>query len=127
VNAFDHLGKQRNVVVSTYRRDGSTVSTPVHVVVNGDHAYFRTWSTSGKAKRLRRDPHLEIAPSRFFGKKTGPDVRAVARLLDGEEARTVARLLADKYPLLQGRLVPLAHRLRKYDTVHYELTESARP
>jgi hypothetical protein len=32
--------------------------------------------------------------------------------------------LAKKYPILQGRLVPLAHRLRHFDTVHYELSAS---
>lgn len=35
--------------------DGSAVPTAVNVVVSGIQASFRTWSTSGKAKRLRRD------------------------------------------------------------------------
>ncbi len=121
---FDDLATKRNVVVTTYKRDGSAVATAVNVVVRGDQAYFRTWSTSGKAKRLRRDPRVLIAPSTARGKPTGPAIQASARLLGSEEEQPIREALAKKYPLLQGRLVPLAHRLRHYGTVHYELTAS---
>jgi uncharacterized protein len=119
---FDDLRDQRAVVVTTFRRNGEGVPTAVNVAVDGAHAFIRTWSTSGKAKRLGRDPRLEIAPSNLRGKLTGPARAAVARRLEGEEARSAARLIEAKYPLLQGRLVPWAHRLRHYQTVHYELS-----
>jgi uncharacterized protein len=124
MGAFDDLAGKKNVVVTTYKRDGTAVPTAVHVVVLGEHAYFRTWSTSGKAKRLRRNPQVLIAPSTARGKPTGPAVTAAARLLEPEEEQPVRQALVKKYPLLQGRLVPLAHRLRHYNTVHYELTAS---
>jgi uncharacterized protein len=124
VGAFDDLATKRNIVVTTYKRDGTTVPTTVNVVVAGDHAYFRTWSTAGKAKRLRRDPRLLIAPSTARGKPTGPAIPATARLLGPEEERPISQALAEKYPVLQGQLVPLAHRLRHYSTVHYEVTAS---
>ena len=124
VGAFDDLAEKRNVVVTTYKRDGSTVDTAVNVVVEGEHAYFRTWSTSGKAKRIRRDPRLLIAPSTARGKAIGPAVAATARLLEADEEQPIRSALGKKYPLLQGQLVPLAHRLRHYITVHYELTRS---
>ena len=122
MGAFDYLAKQRNVVVTTYKRNGSAVPTAVNVVVDGEHAYFRTWSTSGKAKRLRRDPRVLIAPSNARGRPTGAPVSATARLLEPDEEAPISRALAKKYPVLQGRLVPLAHRLRHYTTVHCELT-----
>jgi len=124
VGTFDDLTTKRNVVVTTYKRDGSSVPTTVSVVVHGDHAYFRTWSTAGKAKRLRRDPRVLIAPSTFRGKPTGPAIPATGRLLAPAEEQPIRQALAKKYPLLQGQLVPLAHRLRHYSTVHYELTAS---
>jgi PPOX class probable F420-dependent enzyme len=121
---FDNLAAKRTVVVTTYKRDGSVVPTAVNVVVSGDHAYFRTWSTSGKAKRLRHDTRVLIAPSTTRGKPTGPAIPATARLLGPDEEGATRQALARKYPILQGRLVPLAHRLRHYNTVHYELTTS---
>jgi uncharacterized protein len=121
---FDSLSKQKNVVVTTYKRDGTGIPTAVNVVVKGDHAYFRTWATSGKAKRLRRDSRVLIAPSNGRGKPTGPAVSATARLLGPEEEEPIRDALAKKYPVLQGRVVPVFHRLRHLDTVHYELTLS---
>jgi PPOX class probable F420-dependent enzyme len=121
---FDHLARQKTVVVTTYKRDGTGVPTAVHVVVDGDHAYFRTWTTSGKARRLRRDPRLQIAPSNGRGTPTGPELSATARLLSPGEEQPIRAAMAKKYPLLQGRVVPLIHRLRHLDTIHYELTLS---
>ena len=48
-------------------------------------------------------------------------VPARARQLDGDEAARASRLLARKHRLLHGVLVPLAHRLRGYRTVYFEL------
>jgi uncharacterized protein len=124
VGAFDGLATQRTVVVSTYKRDGTGIPTAVSVIVSGDYAYFRTWSTSGKAKRLRRETRVLIAPSTIRGKPTGSAIAATARLLGPDEEGGIREALAKKYPVLHGRLVPLVHRLRHYTTVHYELTAS---
>jgi PPOX class probable F420-dependent enzyme len=111
-------------VVTTYKRDGTPVPTAVNVVVVGDHAYIRTWSSAGKAKRLGRDPRVLVAPSTARGKPTGPAVPATARLLTADEEDPVRQAFAKKYPFLQGRLVPWVHRRRHYTTVHYELTRT---
>lgn len=74
--AFDRFAAQKNVVLTTYRRNGTPVPTVVHIVVDGDRAYFRTPSTAGKVKRLRRNADVEIAPSTFGGKVVGPSMRA---------------------------------------------------
>jgi hypothetical protein len=67
---------------------------------------------------------VAIAPSTARGKPTGPAISATARLLAPDEVPVVRQALAKKYPILQGQLVPLAHRLRHYETVHYELSAS---
>ena len=109
------------ILLTTYRRDGTPVGTAVNVVVEADHAYFRTWDTSGKLKRLRNDPEVSIAPSTPGGRPTGPATKAYARILEGKEANHARRLLARKYPIMHGILVPLVHRLRGYTTMHVEL------
>ncbi|MBA3425097.1 MAG: PPOX class F420-dependent oxidoreductase [Rubrobacter sp.] len=113
--------RQWATLLTTYRRDGTPVGTPVSIVVEGDHAYFRTWATSGKMKRIRNNPEVEVAPSTALGKQTGPAIWGRVRLLKGDEAAHAARLLSRKHPVMHRFLVPMAHRLRGYETVHLEL------
>ncbi|MFL6143807.1 MAG: PPOX class F420-dependent oxidoreductase [Labedaea sp.] len=115
--------KQKTVLLTTFKRDGTGVGTPVSLVVEGDHAYFRTYDAAWKTKRLKNNPTVTVAPSTMRGRPTGEAVSARARLLDGAEARHAARLLAGKYRFLHGILVPLAHRMRSYRTLHYILTQ----
>jgi uncharacterized protein len=113
---------QKTVLLTTFKRNGTPVGTPVNLAVAGDHAYFRTPHPAGKAKRLKNNPSVTVAPSTLRGTPTGPAVTARARLLPGDEANRAARLLARKHPILHGLLVPLIHRIRGYRTLHYELT-----
>lgn len=120
---FERFRKQNTIVMTTFRRDGRPVHTPVSiaVAVDPDVAYVRTWNSSGKAKRLRNNPRVTIAPSSFRGKVTGEPIVATASLLSGEEAKQAARLLRRKHPLLHGLVVPLIHKLRRNVTQHYVL------
>jgi PPOX class probable F420-dependent enzyme len=113
--------RQRNVLLTTYRRDGTPKSTPVHIAVADGRAYFRTWETAWKMRRIRRNPDVTIAPSTARGVPTGPAISARARVLSGEEEATATRALTRKYPILHGVLIPCFHRLRGYRTVHCEL------
>ncbi len=98
------------------------MATPVNVVVSGDVAYFRTWSTSGKAKRLRHTPLVELQACGPRGKpKSSPKVAAVASLLQERPAQEAARALAHQHPLVHGLVVPRLHRLRGWTTQHYRL------
>jgi uncharacterized protein len=120
--AFDEYRRQRTVLLTTRKRDGTTVSAPVHIALGADgSAYVRTWSATGKAKRMHNFPQVWIAPCTTRGKVTGPPRQAFAVLLTGPEATVAAKALATKYPLLQGVLVPAFHRLTRKTTVHYEL------
>lgn len=125
-STLENLKKQKTVLLTSYRKDGSPVGTPVNVVVRGDNAYFRTYDKAFKAKRLARNPEVEIAPSTHRGKVTGPGTHGRVRLLTEEEAKPVRRLMARKHPFLQGFAVPLFHRMKRYRTLHYEVTLDCR-
>jgi PPOX class probable F420-dependent enzyme len=112
----------KTILLTTYKRDGTAVGTPVSVAFDGDRAYFRSWDKAWKTKRIRRDPSVQAAASTFRGKPTGPAIRARATLLDGEQARAAARALSRQHRVLQAIVVPTAHRLMRYRTMHYELT-----
>lgn len=120
--ALEPFVRQYTVLLTTYRRDGTPVGTPVNIAVDGDRAFVRTWDTAGKFKRIRNKPVVEIAPSTFRGTPTGPAIHARARVLSGDESAYAGQLLARKHPILQGLLVPLIHRLRGNTTIHFELT-----
>lgn len=128
VPAFEPFVRQRTVLLTTYRRDGTPVGTPVHIAVEGGRAFFRTWDTTWKLRRIRNNPVVEVAPSTVGGTPIGAAVRARARILAGDEAVHAARALARKYPILHGILIPLVHRLRHFRTMQIELrpTETAR-
>ncbi len=112
---------QKYVLLTTYRRDGTPVGTPVNIAVEGDRAFVRTWDTAWKVKRIRNNSEVEVAPSTLRGKPTGPAIRAHARILDGDESAYAGRAIARKHRILHGLLVPLVHRLRRNKTVHIEL------
>jgi len=121
---FAHMSRAKYIQLTTFRRDGTPVATPVHIAAEPgepDVAYFRTWDTTGKAKRLRHTPAVLVAPSTSRGRALGPAIRAEAHLLDGAASQHAARLLASKHPILHGRLIPWYHRHRGWVTQQYRL------
>lgn len=119
----NRLRKQRTVLLETRKRDGSWVATPVSVVVDDDgRVYFRTYDASGKHKRLRNFAQVRVAPATTVrGRPTGPASTATAHRVTGAREERARELLARKYPLLHGHLVPWEHRRRGWTTLHYEL------
>jgi uncharacterized protein len=110
---------ERCIALETRKRDGSWVTTPVNLVVDGDRVHFRTWSKSGKAKRLGNFPEVRFAGCDWRGRVHGPKMCGTARLLEGEEDRRVASSINRKYPVLQGIAVCYGHKLMRYRTQHY--------
>jgi PPOX class probable F420-dependent enzyme len=123
MNAIDSLGREKWVLLETRKRDGTWVGTPVSIVQDQTgRAYFRAYDASGKAKRLRNFPEVRVTASSARGKKRGATATGVTRLLGEDEALGVRKLLAKKYPILQGWLVPAMHKRKGWTTLHYELT-----
>jgi PPOX class probable F420-dependent enzyme len=122
-HTFDPIASAKTILLTTYRRDGTPVGTPVNVAVVGeDVAYIRTFDPSGKLKRMRRNAHVEVAPSTLRGRATGPAVAARARVLAGSESQVAATALAGKYPLTHGHVIPWYHRRKGLVTTQIELT-----
>jgi PPOX class probable F420-dependent enzyme len=121
VNRFDPLREARTVSLTTFRRDGTPVATPVSLVVDGDRALLRTYESSGKFKRLRTDPRVEVAPSSFRGTPLGPAIAARGRVICGPDAKRARSLIEAKHRVLHGLAVPLVHRLTGKRTVYLEL------
>ncbi len=117
----DTLQRRKTMALTTFKKHGTPVPTPVSVAVDGERIFFRTYAETWKAKRLRRNSFVEVTPSTFFGKRRGPTLPAQARLLADGEGAAARRALRRRHPFLQGMLVPLMHRLLRYTTLHYEI------
>ena len=88
----------RYISLTTFRRDGSEASTPVWVVSDdGKRLLVWTGADTWKAKRIRRDPRVLVAPSDYRGRELGPRREGRARLLGPEAAAIVVPLLRKKY------------------------------
>ncbi|WP_446218638.1 PPOX class F420-dependent oxidoreductase [Micromonospora sp. IBHARD004] len=123
--AWAPFTRQKTIVLTTFRRDGTPVATPVSIAVAGERAYVRSFERAWKTRRLRNNPRVAVAPSTTRGTPTGPAMEATARRLTGSEYDRASRALVRKHPMLHGVLVPLMHRLGRRKTgrtVHFELT-----
>jgi uncharacterized protein len=51
----------KTILLTTYRRDGTPVETPVSIAFEGGRAFFRSYDKAWKTKRLHNNPQVEIA------------------------------------------------------------------
>jgi uncharacterized protein len=97
---FPTLEGHKNINLTTFRKSGEPVTTPVWYVVRDGKLYVRTGAGSGKVKRIRNDPRVRLAPATVRGKRRGPESEARARILGpGEEelAEKAMKLLSRRY------------------------------
>lgn len=73
-------------MLTTFRRDGRAVPTPVGYGISADTLYFMTDPRTGKVKRLRHTPRVLLAPSTLRGAVTGPEVAGLATEITGADA-----------------------------------------
>ncbi|MEL0627279.1 PPOX class F420-dependent oxidoreductase [Salinibacterium amurskyense] len=64
---FSTLATETYVSVTTFRKSGEPVSTPVWVVAEGDRLLVTTAPSSGKVKRVRHTPRVEVTPCDMRG------------------------------------------------------------
>lgn len=98
---FHQLGREKYVELTTFRRNGDPVRTPVWVGAGRGDLLVFTAPDSGKVKRLRNDPRVELAPCGRRG-EVAPDVvrtpgRAVI-ITDPKEQSWASTRLAASYP-----------------------------
>ena len=91
------LGRERYLSITTFRRDESPVATPVWVVADSGRLYVWTGAQTGKAKRIRRNPAVLIAPCTARGTVTGPAVPAQAQVVPLATRPQVWPLFLAKY------------------------------
>jgi PPOX class probable F420-dependent enzyme len=106
----ERLGRGSYLLVTTFRKDGTPVPTPVWVGRDGDELIVWTQATAGKVKRVRNNPVVELAECDLRGKPRGETVKGTARILDSDGTEQGRRVLRKKYGLA-GRVTIGASKL----------------
>jgi PPOX class probable F420-dependent enzyme len=83
--------------LTSFRRDGTGVATPVWFVEADGRLLVETDAGSYKVRRIRRDPRVTIALCTATGRLRGTPVPAWAELLPDAEVAHLDRLMARKY------------------------------
>ena len=101
-STFDVLQINKYVSLESFRTNGQGVRTPVWFAADPVDAapktlYIYSTADSGKAKRIRRNSRVRIAPCDMRGHLLGDWIEARAEIVGGEEARRGIRLLKTKY------------------------------
>jgi uncharacterized protein len=99
---------QKYVSLTTFRKTGVGVQTPVWFGEEDGKLYVMTRSDMGKAKRIRNNQQVKVASCTIRGKVTGPEFAATARVLPQEEHQRARQTINRKYwmariPLIWAR------------------------
>jgi len=85
------------ISLTTFRKNGAGVPTPVWFGEDGDKLYVMTGSFSGKYKRIRSNPQVRVAACTIRGKIAGPQFTASARILPPAEHESARQAINRKY------------------------------
>ena len=109
--ALDRIGRGSHVSLTTFRRNGQAVPTPVGGLVQDGTLYVLTPPETGMVKRIRNNPQVTIAPCNMKGTVPAgaPTVGATARLLDPVETARVEEMMRRRF--FMYRLVHLLDRV----------------
>lgn len=126
------LAGEKYISLTTFKKDGTAVATPVWVVSDdGRRLLVWTGPDTWKVKRLRRDPRVVVAASDYRGRVRGESVEGVGRLLDIPQGSLVEPLLDRKYGLMRrllgvfNRLVRVVTRNQPEAAAYIEITDPA--
>ncbi|MFD7137094.1 PPOX class F420-dependent oxidoreductase [Streptomyces sp. NPDC059894] len=109
---LDTLAAGKYLLLTSHRKNGSPVATPVWVVRDGDTLGVWTAADSWKVKRIRARGDVLVGPCDVRGRPTGRQVPATAEVCDPETTARYRVLIARKYGLV-GRLSLWGSRLRR--------------
>src|SRR5258708_39084536 len=86
-------GKGHTTILTSFRRNGMGVGSPVGTVASRGKLYFMTAADTWKVKRLASNPRGTVAPGTFKGEALGPEIEGTARRRSGKELKRARDLL----------------------------------
>jgi PPOX class probable F420-dependent enzyme len=96
---------QKYILLTTFRKNGVGVATPVWFGEQDGKLYVMTRSDMAKTKRIGNNPQVLAAPCTIRGKVTGAEFAATARILPPEEHARARETINRKYWMARLPLV----------------------
>ena len=131
-HTFDALARATYISLTTFRRSGDAVPTPVWFALDSGTIYVESGPNSGKVKRARHTPRVTIAPCTINGKVTGPTLDGQARILfDPADIAVAQAALTRAYGLTRSlyygflNLLRVARRKPKIALTYLAITPSS--
>ena len=103
-NKLEPFLDQKYINLETYKKDGTSIRTPVWFVIDKNLIYVITRESTGKVKRLRNNQNVRIVPCSFKGEPKNEWVKGAAEKITGDEADKVIKLRKKKYGMF-ARLI----------------------
>ncbi|MFJ4653436.1 PPOX class F420-dependent oxidoreductase [Nocardia sp. NPDC088792] len=111
-NPFGPVGTAKYVSLTTFKKDGTPVSTPVWAALDNGKLYVWTETNTWKVKRIRRNPQVTLQPCDFRGKTHGEIVKGSALVLGDAGSENTRQLIKRKYGII-GQVIVLGSTLRR--------------
>lgn len=112
---FGQAGTAKYVQLTTFRKDGTPVATPLWAALDGDKLVMWTVTDSWKVKRIRRNPEVLVQACDARGKKAfGDIVKGTAEIQDAGGTERTRKAIAKKYGIL-GWITVKGSQLRRGD------------
>jgi len=117
---FSTLTRAQYIQLTTFRKTGVGVPTPVWFAISAGKVYVVTGASAGKLKRIRNNGRVTLAPCKSNGQVTGEAVEATASILTVTEQALANDALTRKYGWLY-RIFAGFQRLRRRQQVFIEI------
>ncbi len=112
------LSAAKYISLTTFKKDGAAVCTPLWFAESSGKLYFMTRNDSWKYKRIRNNPRVSVAPCTIRGTVTGAEIAGRVRILPADGWSAARAVLRRKYWLLY-----LPSWSRKNEFLEIELTD----
>ena len=112
MTTLGQLGSEKYVLLTTFRKNGNAVPTPLWAVPDGDGLAFWTPKDAAKLKRIRNNARVTVAACDVRGNPRGDALEATARIGTEADRLRVGDQLMKKYGIM-GRLTMWGSKLRR--------------
>ncbi|MBM4476301.1 PPOX class F420-dependent oxidoreductase [Rhodococcus hoagii] len=100
MTTLSEIGAAKYVLLTTFRKDGSGVPTPLWAAMDGDRMLMWTETKSWKVKRIKNRSRVTVGACDARGNPKGPQIDATAAVLDDAGTEETRDAIARKYGVI---------------------------